>query len=892
MMTPTEIEQRIRRALESEGVDPDTLRVAADPYGGWQVRIVAAGFEGMAEGERRGLLRNAMEGEPLSWRQLLAPAEEADAESFPRSENKSLPLWPESLARGAERRSESQLAVFLSDCPEELSRPVTATFYSLRGGVGRSTALAITARLLAEQDLKVVCLDMDLEAPGLASLFGVEGQLGDHQGIVELLLALDQGLQPDFPDHLLPVDENGRLFLLPAGLPGAAYARNLRLLDPAAWYTEDENPLRDLLDGVRTKLPFVPDVVLIDSRTGISAISAPLLFEQADLAMVSLFPNAQAKRGTAALVEGLLAASNRRGMEFYGQAVGPEIRFIVGPLPTGSPEVQKRLWHRALEWVSEWIEPVQKPRVSAGLLELDEAEMTTAVPYREVIAASDVINEWSTDVVDEGSTTGGPYGRVAGWINGFLMPSVETTEAPSDATTKTDILDDLQVETGAAEDQEELLSVFIETDVVRRALKPDYPVILGRKGTGKTALFRKLSELPPKGTDSSIVHPPHGSAKREWHLTTSGFRRVDQEFVQTGRMTWQSFWAAYLIVGIVNSMDEAELPSSLERPNASPIGDATALLDWLKSLLTDPKADLLLEEALQWIDKRLERPLYLVWDGLDVGFGNEREDRERRERALVGLLALIIEWEKQLQNIRFKIMLREDIWRDLRFENKSHLYGRSVALRWSDKITFLKVLLKQLWRSDKLREYVERNIPKSKRVEDVPVEDWGDQDTVNVWELVVGARMSGGNTAFTRNWVWKRLGDANDDHAPRHLLQLFSKAIDWEKNQEKTSSYQRSLIRPNTLVKVLPDVSKQALDAMLEEFKELEPVFDALREIGKTPFNAAEADSVSGMNTELLDLALEVGLLGIHEGTERAPERYRVPELYRLGLGMARKGQA
>ena len=43
---------------------------------------------------------------------------------------------------------------------------------------------------------------------------------------------------------------------------------------------------------------------------------------------------------------------------------------------------------------------------------------------------------------------------------------------------------------------------------------------------------------------------------------------------------------------------------------------------------------------------------------------------------------------------------------------------------------------------------------------------------------------------------------------------------------------------------------------------------------------------------EELSLAREVGLLSVYEGTEDAVQRYKVPDLYRLGIGMTRKGHA
>ena len=52
----------------------------------------------------------------------------------------------------------------------ELNTPVTS-FYSFKGGVGRTTATVLSALLLARQGKKVMIVDFDLEAPGLASIF-------------------------------------------------------------------------------------------------------------------------------------------------------------------------------------------------------------------------------------------------------------------------------------------------------------------------------------------------------------------------------------------------------------------------------------------------------------------------------------------------------------------------------------------------------------------------------------------------------------------------------------------------------------------------------------------------------------------------------------------------
>ena len=56
------------------------------------------------------------------------------------------------------------------------------TFYSYKGGAGRSMALANVARWFYLQGLRVVMIDWDLEAPGRASPVGC----GMHTGMISV----------------------------------------------------------------------------------------------------------------------------------------------------------------------------------------------------------------------------------------------------------------------------------------------------------------------------------------------------------------------------------------------------------------------------------------------------------------------------------------------------------------------------------------------------------------------------------------------------------------------------------------------------------------------------------------------------------------------------------
>jgi MinD-like ATPase involved in chromosome partitioning or flagellar assembly len=67
------------------------------------------------------------------------------------------------------------------------------TFYSYKGGVGRSMALANVAKWYYLRGLRVVMIDWDLEAPGLENfLYKQQDQLEkvrSQLGLIDMLLA-------------------------------------------------------------------------------------------------------------------------------------------------------------------------------------------------------------------------------------------------------------------------------------------------------------------------------------------------------------------------------------------------------------------------------------------------------------------------------------------------------------------------------------------------------------------------------------------------------------------------------------------------------------------------------------------------------------------------------
>ncbi len=173
----------------------------------------------------------------------------------------------------------------------------TITFYSFKGGVGRTMALVNTAVEMARRGRSVVLVDFDLEAPGLTTFERLRPPQ-PHPGVVEYVTEyISTGRSPDIRDYVFKAevfpDVPGNIYIMPAGREDAHYRRALAKID---WIHLYEN-----LDGfvffedTKTQLlAFTnPDYILIDSRTGHTDVEGICTRHLPDSVVVLFFPNEQ-----------------------------------------------------------------------------------------------------------------------------------------------------------------------------------------------------------------------------------------------------------------------------------------------------------------------------------------------------------------------------------------------------------------------------------------------------------------------------------------------------------------------------------------------------------------------------------------------------------------------
>ena len=348
-------------------------------------------------------------------------------------------------------------------------------FYSYKGGVGRSLALAHCAAELARRGRKVLIIDLDLEAPGqhctnlFADQFPKNGQV-PRPGFVEFSRAYEQRMKTGLPElqqffvrsvqELRPGPDQppakGELFLMPAGdmTQSETYRGMLSSFD---WTKAmaDDYALLIHLKAEFERLGF--DDLLIDSRTGDSDPFYVVALEMADILVVVSSYNRQNLLGT---------QSQLAWLAQYPAARQPKsVVLVLSPKPLAFNE---GYW-------STHIRPV------APELRNPDVEL----PYDTRLAMSEDL------LLDDLLHAKDGYARE-------IARLVRVLESPPDARPEPvspTLINPFSVIRADYASNSELVRFFVDPgEAVTRALLDFMPVhVYGNRGTGKTMLAKHYS---------------------------------------------------------------------------------------------------------------------------------------------------------------------------------------------------------------------------------------------------------------------------------------------------------------------------------------------------------------------------------------------------------------
>ncbi|MDI1482640.1 AAA family ATPase [Polyangium sp. y55x31] len=300
--------------------------------------------------------------------------------------------------------------------------PPVVVWYSFKGGVGRTTALAAFAIQRARDGERVLVIDMDLDAPGAGTLLGPDpsdlpgGEGNASRGVVDYLLeaALGDVQFGDYVhrckrDRLVGDADGAEIVVMPAGSVDENYLAKLSRLDLEV--RGERHPLEEMLVQARDEIE--PDWILLDSRAGLSPSAGLLLDGIAHLHVLFGTNSTQSQLGLTQVIRTLGEERIRRD--------GSQANcFVVQAMVVDVVEVEKAARAQFQTWLESTmrdhyvIVDDEDPEGELWSVRNMDAKMSPsraiAVPYRARFAFFPSIDDVASDLVE------GPYLEIAGRI--------------------------------------------------------------------------------------------------------------------------------------------------------------------------------------------------------------------------------------------------------------------------------------------------------------------------------------------------------------------------------------------------------------------------------------------------------------------------------------------
>ncbi|WP_327010401.1 FxSxx-COOH system tetratricopeptide repeat protein [Dactylosporangium sp. NBC_01737] len=207
------------------------------------------------------------------------------------------------------------------------------TFYSFKGGTGRTMALANVAWILASNGKRVLVADWDLDSPGLHRFFkpfireealdvatGVIGMVRAYEWATTSENASGEGWFEQYAKvqpHAFSLEwdhfpAGGAIDFLAAGQQNSDYARSLNAMNWDDFY--DRLGGGQFFDAMREDMRRKYDYVLIDSRTGVSDVAGICTMQLPDILVTCFTYSEQGIDGASRVARTVHRAPRKRAI--------------------------------------------------------------------------------------------------------------------------------------------------------------------------------------------------------------------------------------------------------------------------------------------------------------------------------------------------------------------------------------------------------------------------------------------------------------------------------------------------------------------------------------------------------------------------------------------------
>lgn len=591
------------------------------------------------------------------------------------------------------------------------SKAPVVTFYSYKGGMGRTTTMIAYAISLAvnDNDIKkkrVVIIDCDLEAPGYLNFFDLSEhnglQSGKKNGLVEFLSDAQLTSHPedlDINDYIINVgDDNennfaynnlNNIWLIPAGNLNEGYSdlsgggdRNDYLEGLAKINLSSVNSVVKyfnlLLDRINETIE--PDIILLDSRTGFNDIFGTVALYLSSSVVGFFGFSRQTQPGLMNLLR-----------EYYKKGNSFSLQLVFSILPEKADDT----------WVENHKKEVQQYISYVG----NENKNYPSFLYLhrntllEKIGTGDDLSDSAFVELVKGKKFD-DYNALFGKISNQFFKETPTLTYTSNTpaiqlrnVVLKHLKDALVNVSNFAEDTQIKEEQFFYRNCMKELFDPKKFLIQGYKGTGKTYLYKALSDKEISvniqkwsGTQNQDLLEPIFVNILPTNEVSLVFDNIRYGAIDEPEYYFNTFWQIYtwnallLCPEFSSIKEQSELSEYIEPLDG--VGFAKEALIRIDKLIDlGVKALVAIEKDMshlnEYLQKRQKR-LFVLYDRLDTCINPLRWNK--------AVSPLINYWRNNCEsfsNITPKVFVRTDLFKQIEGTNTARLENSIIHIEWS-----------------------------------------------------------------------------------------------------------------------------------------------------------------------------------------------------------------
>ena len=817
---------------------------------------VKKGFEGKALETIQNLFGNNYNSEKeeinLDIGNCTLPINLEEDEGIPNKRN-LLPLFSNILY---------QTSSYPTQNPAPLNRPVIA-FHSYKGGVGRTLSLLAFTKAWStvfgnNGTNRLLIVDSDIEAPGMTWL--QQDCSGDTFSYLDLLTLIQ-----DNKDIDEIVDLACSKLKLSTITVETAFRKIEHVFIPTYRYEEQlidlyatpeslanskgkEYILAAVISKICERLGL--DAALVDLRAGISEYSSTLLLDPRVKKYLVTSTSTQSIRGTQILLKYLL-----RGLPIDEDTILPEI--LLNMIPDALSENEK---NNIVTDLLQYYEQMTSDNENFQLTD----NVITELPF-----ASELIHLASMQQIFQSLNGRDIYAKLEQLIkqNYYIDPPSASNinineERRNDLLKKINDLASSQLTAEGNTSFDILMTASLKylsrkyTDFLPRT------VVMGAKGSGKTFLYRKMSEsLDWKSFCTSL-----GEASED---TTSGCflpiiaTKNSSEIIPTLKSCIQN---------VKKQLTDSNISDSVFLDNATKLdsqkSQSTNWHQFWELLLT--KSIYPQYSSLEDVNKKLEESnkklIYLI-DGLEDILTHISSSENEQNAIKVLCQDIISQLIAKYPYIGIIVFLRRDMAQSsiaVNFKQFEQANGQA-ELKWSSNDALRLVV----WLVSKADPQFYQDI----KGIDQASQNVIDNALVRLWGTKLGKASS--NEAYSSRWILAALSDFNGQLQARDIIRFLKHASE----SSKKMTYTDRIIMPTEIRTAVSTCSMEKIDEVKQEYAVLKPIFENLQTL-------PEEHKTLPLLPEHANLSSDEERHMIQEGyLKREGDKFYLPEIIRHALG-------